>query len=143
MGALDLQILRHHRRRGLGGAGGFLGTQGGMGAVDFAGGIVVHISAGMSALAAVIVLGKRQGFPDGISPPHNLPIAVLGAAKLGSGGRRIAVLGDMLELGPESPRLHADLARPLIEAQVDAVFTCGANMRLLHEALPASMRSTS
>jgi Amt family ammonium transporter len=64
------------------GAGGFLGTQGGMGAVDFAGGIVVHISAGMSALAAVIVLGKRQGFPDGISPPHNLPIAVLGAAML-------------------------------------------------------------
>lgn len=64
------------------GAGGFLGTQGGMGAVDFAGGIVVHISAGMSALAAVCVLGKRQGFPDGISPPHNLPIAVLGAAML-------------------------------------------------------------
>lgn len=64
------------------GQGGFLGTQGGMGAVDFAGGIVVHISAGMSALAAVIVLGKRQGFPEGISPPHNLPIAVLGAAML-------------------------------------------------------------
>ena len=64
------------------GAGGFLGTQGGMGAVDFAGGIVVHINAGMAALAAVICLGRRKGYPDGISPPHNLPIAVLGAALL-------------------------------------------------------------
>ncbi len=64
------------------GSGGFLGTLGGMGAVDFAGGIVVHINAGMAALAAVLILGKRQGFPQAISPPHNLPIAVLGAALL-------------------------------------------------------------
>ena len=64
------------------GQGGYLGTQGGMGAVDFAGGIVVHINAGMAALAAVIVLGKRKGFPDAISPPHNLPVAVLGAGLL-------------------------------------------------------------
>jgi Amt family ammonium transporter len=64
------------------GAGGFLGTQGGIGAVDFAGGIVVHINAGMAALAAVLVMGKRRGFPHAISPPHNLPIAVLGAALL-------------------------------------------------------------
>lgn len=63
------------------GQGGFLGAQG-MGAVDFAGGIVVHINAGMAALAAVIVLGKRKGFPDAISPPHNLPVAVLGAGLL-------------------------------------------------------------
>jgi Amt family ammonium transporter len=64
------------------GAGGFLGTQGGAGAVDFAGGIVVHINAGMAALAAVVALGKRKGFPHAISPPHNLPIATLGAALL-------------------------------------------------------------
>lgn len=64
------------------GKGGFLGALGGMGAVDFAGGIVVHINAGMAALAAVIVLGKRKGFPDAISPPHNLPVAVLGAGLL-------------------------------------------------------------
>jgi len=64
------------------GAGGFLGLQGGMGAMDFAGGIVVHINAGMAALAAVLVLGKRRGFPEGISPPHSLPVAVLGAALL-------------------------------------------------------------
>lgn len=64
------------------GKGGFLGLLGGMNAMDFAGGIVVHITAGMSALAAVIVMGKRQGFPESISPPHNLPVAVLGAAML-------------------------------------------------------------
>ena len=64
------------------GKGGWLGTQGGMGAVDFAGGIVVHINAGMAALAAVLILGKRKGFPQAISPPHNLPVAVLGAAML-------------------------------------------------------------
>lgn len=64
------------------GAGGFLGALGGAGAVDFAGGMVVHINAGMGALAAVIVLGKRKGFPDSISPPHSLPIATLGAAML-------------------------------------------------------------
>jgi Amt family ammonium transporter len=61
------------------GVGGFLRKAG---ALDFAGGTVVHINAGMTALAAAIVLGKRQGYPDEISPPHNLPFAVLGAALL-------------------------------------------------------------
>jgi len=42
----------------------------------------VHINAGMTALAASLVLGRRQGYPDGISPPHNLPFAVLGAGLL-------------------------------------------------------------
>ncbi len=64
------------------GKGGFLGLLGGAGAVDFAGGAVVHINAGMAALAAVIVMGRRRGFPDEISPPHNLPLAVLGAGLL-------------------------------------------------------------
>jgi Amt family ammonium transporter len=64
------------------GKGGFIGLMGGWGALDFAGGTVVHINAGASALAAALVLGKRQGYPNGISPPHNLPLAVLGAALL-------------------------------------------------------------
>ncbi len=51
------------------------------GALDFAGGTVVHINAGMAALAAALVVGKRRGYPD-ISPPHNLPFAILGAALL-------------------------------------------------------------
>jgi Amt family ammonium transporter len=61
------------------GVGGFLRN---LGALDFAGGTVVHINAGMTALAAALVLGRRQGYPDSISPPHNLPFAVLGAALL-------------------------------------------------------------
>ncbi len=59
--------------------GGFLG---GMGALDFAGGTVVHVNAGMAALAAALVLGRRIGYPTKVSPPHNLPFAVLGAALL-------------------------------------------------------------
>lgn len=59
--------------------GGFLGEGG---ALDFAGGAVVHINAGMAALAAALVLGRRRGYPDKLSPPHNLPFAVLGAGLL-------------------------------------------------------------
>ncbi|RPI62797.1 MAG: ammonium transporter [Planctomycetaceae bacterium] len=65
-------------------ADGFMGVlrTGGWGALDVAGGTVVHINAGMAALAAALYLGRRQGFPDKMSPPHNLPFAVLGAALL-------------------------------------------------------------
>lgn len=59
--------------------GGFIRT---MGALDFAGGTVVHINAGIAALVSAIVLGRRTGYPDRISPPHNLPLAVLGAGLL-------------------------------------------------------------
>jgi Amt family ammonium transporter len=59
--------------------GGFLGSDG---ALDFAGGTVVHVNAGMAALAAALVLGKRKSYPDKTSPPHNLPFAVLGAGLL-------------------------------------------------------------
>jgi Amt family ammonium transporter len=61
------------------GVGGFLRV---MGALDFAGGTVVHISSGVSALVAAIVLGRRRGFPHTAMPPHNLPFTVLGAAIL-------------------------------------------------------------
>jgi Amt family ammonium transporter len=61
------------------GAGGFLRS---MGALDFAGGTVVHISAGASALVAVLILGKRIGHGKVPMPPHNLPFAVIGAAML-------------------------------------------------------------
>jgi Amt family ammonium transporter len=61
------------------GDGGFLKVRG---VVDFAGGIVVHINAGLAALAAALILGKRRGFPQTIHPPHSLPFAVLGAALL-------------------------------------------------------------
>ncbi len=53
-----------------------------IGALDFAGGTVVHINAGIAALVACIVLGPRRGYPSQITPPHNLPFAVLGAGLL-------------------------------------------------------------
>jgi Amt family ammonium transporter len=62
--------------------GGFLGLYGGIGALDFAGGTVVHISSAVSALVAAIVLGPRKNYPDRLSPPHNVPFILLGAGLL-------------------------------------------------------------
>ena len=59
--------------------GGWLGQ---MGALDFAGGAVVHISSGMAALVCAIMLGPRKGFGTEPMPPHNLPMTVLGTGLL-------------------------------------------------------------
>jgi UDP-N-acetylmuramoyl-tripeptide--D-alanyl-D-alanine ligase len=67
-------------------------------------------------------------------------IALLGQAPIGPRGRRIAVLGDMLELGPSGADLHRGLAEPLAAANVDLVFCSGPLMRSLWEALPSSRR---
>ncbi|MDY6952902.1 MAG: ammonium transporter [Thermodesulfobacteriota bacterium] len=61
------------------GAGGWLGK---MGALDFAGGTVVHISSGTSALAAVLLISKRKGYGKEQFIPHNLPMTITGAAIL-------------------------------------------------------------
>jgi len=61
------------------GKGGWLAS---LGTLDFAGGTVVHISSGISALAAALVIGKRQGFGREPMPPHSLPLTVVGAALL-------------------------------------------------------------
>ncbi len=61
------------------GKGGWLGS---MGILDFAGGTVVHISSGISALAAALVIGRRRGFGHEPMPPHSLPLTVTGAALL-------------------------------------------------------------
>ncbi len=59
--------------------GGWIGA---IGALDFAGGTVVHISSGVSALVCALVLGRRRGWPNEHMPPHNLPFTVTGAALL-------------------------------------------------------------
>ncbi len=61
------------------GAGGWLA---GRGTLDFAGGTVVHINAGISALALVMLLGRRRGFPQEPMEPSNIPLVVLGAGLL-------------------------------------------------------------
>ena len=65
---------------------------------------------------------------------------VLGQAPIGRRGRRIAVLGDMLELGPDAEELHRGLVEAIVAAKVDVVFCAGPLMRELWEALPAAMR---
>ena len=67
-------------------------------------------------------------------------IGLLGAAAPVKNGRRIAVLGEMLELGPDAPALHAGLAKALIDAKVDRVYAAGELMRHLWDALPETMR---
>jgi UDP-N-acetylmuramyl pentapeptide synthase len=67
-------------------------------------------------------------------------IALLGAARPAGKGRRIAVLGDMRELGASAPALHAGLAAALAKAGVDCVFLAGPLMQSLHDALPTALR---
>jgi len=67
-------------------------------------------------------------------------IATLASAKPAKGARRIAVLGDMLELGPTGPALHAGLAETIDSWGIDLVFTAGPLMAGLHAALPGAVR---
>ena len=59
--------------------GGWIGQQG---ALDFAGGTAIHVNAGIAALAAVLVLGKRKGWPGQGHPPHSMPLVMLGTGIL-------------------------------------------------------------
>ena len=74
------------------------------------------------------------------------PVAMKAAFKVlalidpGRGGRRIAVLGDMLELGESSAQYHRDLALPLKAANIDFVYTCGSMMKELHQNLPQDIK---
>jgi len=53
-----------------------------LGVLDYAGGIVVHVNAGVAALVAALVVGPRRGFPNTAMPPHSLPLTVMGAGML-------------------------------------------------------------
>ena len=71
-----------------------------LGVMDFAGGIVVHITAGVAAIVAAIMLGKRRGFPSQAMPPHNMTLTITGAGMLWvgwfgfNGGSALAANGD-------------------------------------------------
>lgn len=64
----------------------------------------------------------------------------LGRIPVAGRGRRIAVLGDMLELGPTAPELHKGLVEPVTANGVDVVFACGPLMRGLYDSLPSALR---
>ncbi len=92
-------------------------------------------------------ISLRQGSFTLIDESYNAsPVAmaaafsVLGKLDPGAGGRRIAVLGDMLELGADADAFHAGLWEPLRAAEVDQVFCCGPRMRALFERVPHDRR---
>jgi UDP-N-acetylmuramoyl-tripeptide--D-alanyl-D-alanine ligase len=110
-------------------------------------------AADMSSLSALSGRGARQrittakGAFDLIDESYNanplsmaVSIATLGRVKPGPGGRRIAVLGDMLELGPTGGELHAGLAKPLAEHGIDVVFASGPLMNSLWQAIAVRQR---
>ncbi|MCL2469460.1 MAG: UDP-N-acetylmuramoyl-tripeptide--D-alanyl-D-alanine ligase [Alphaproteobacteria bacterium] len=73
------------------------------------------------------------------SPP-SMRAALARLAAMSPQGRKVAVLGDMLELGTESERYHSDLADDLLRHHIDAVYACGEQMRSLYNAIPPSLR---
>jgi UDP-N-acetylmuramoyl-tripeptide--D-alanyl-D-alanine ligase len=126
-------------------------------AVKAAGGDIVAAARSMSRVTPGKGRGGRQRLQiatdHGVGPilliddSYNAsPVAVVaaldvvGRSEIGGGSalsnRRIAVLGDMLELGPEAGRLHRDLAGPIEQADIDVVYACGPHMHGLFDALP-------
>ena len=97
--------------------------------------------------------GKREVVGDNVtlidesynaSPvAMNASFRVMAMVDPGRGGRRIAVLGDMLELGNRAREMHEGLAMPLQAAGVDLLYCCGKNMKALYDKMPpANPRGT-
>lgn len=114
-------------------------------AVSLLDGDVLNAAAALKDFAALKGRGARfaAGGVDVIDESYNAnpasmaaALALLGAAK----GRRIAVLGDMLEMGPDGSAHHAALAAPIEAAKTDLAFLCGAQMKALWDVLPAARR---
>ncbi len=124
-------------------------------AVKLAGADIQKAAKALATQEPIIGRGKREIIDSGVadnpitlidesynaSPTAmNAAFKVLALVDPGRGGRRIAILGDMLELGKDSGRMHADLALPLKASNVDLVYTCGKDMKKLYEQLPANQR---
>ena len=71
---------------------------------------------------------------------ETLGLAAPGLDPTGRQGRRIAVIGDMLELGPRADELHAEIANAPEMSEIDQVFACGPHSRALYDALPPNKR---
>ncbi len=114
-------------------------------AVHLAGGDVLNAAAALKNFTALKGRGARLALKDMIvideSYNANPASMVAALALLGdAGGRRIAVLGDMLEMGEGGIAHHASLAAPIEQNKVDLVFAAGAQMRALWDALPTARR---
>jgi UDP-N-acetylmuramoyl-tripeptide--D-alanyl-D-alanine ligase len=122
-------------------------------AVAQLGGDVVRASIALSGVAPAKGRGARHelAIGDGIATlidesynasPVSMraALAVLAQARMEGSGQRIAVLGDMLELGEDTLQLHAELVEALITAGVDRAYLAGPSMLALWEALPPDMR---
>jgi UDP-N-acetylmuramoyl-tripeptide--D-alanyl-D-alanine ligase len=68
-------------------------------------------------------------------------LALLGAVEPAAAGRRIAVVGDMLELGPDGAAMHAALAPELVRHRIDLLFAAGPLSRALYDVTPPAMRA--
>lgn len=124
-------------------------------AVKMAGG---HLPRAIAALESAQAVGGRGAritlMIDGSPPPVTLidesynanpgsmraALDTFAITEPAAGGRRIAVLGDMLELGKDGPRLHAELANAVLRAKVDQLFCCGPQMEALYQTLPPAWR---
>ncbi len=108
-------------------------------------GDVLNAAAALKGFSALKGRGARfdAGGVEVIDESYNAnPASMAAALGLlgGSNGRRIAVLGDMLELGADAETHHAGLLKPIEEAKADLVFLSGPSMRVLWDRLPASRR---
>jgi UDP-N-acetylmuramoyl-tripeptide--D-alanyl-D-alanine ligase len=122
-------------------------------AAQAAGAAVDHAAEALAELQALPGRGRRHqlAWAGGTltlidesynaSPPSmRAALAVLAATEPAAGARRVAVLGDMLELGDASERLHRELAEPVAAAEVDRLFLIGEAIAALDEVLPEGKR---
>ncbi|MGO9358120.1 MAG: UDP-N-acetylmuramoylalanyl-D-glutamyl-2,6-diaminopimelate--D-alanyl-D-alanine ligase [Xanthobacteraceae bacterium] len=96
----------------------------------------VQVTLAMPQGSATLIDESYNANPASMAAALN----VLGQAVVAPRGRRIAVLGDMLELGARGPELHRGLVEPILGNKVDLVFCCGPLMRHLWDALPSARR---
>ena len=125
-----------------------------LGAAHEAGADIAKVAARLATLSAEKGRGERHQLEIGrgtftlIDESYNAnpasmraALALLGAQTVSGEGRRIAVLGDMLELGRHSARLHRELAEAIAEGKIDKVFLAGSEIKVLAEALPVEFQA--